>query len=134
MIVLLLLATLAADAAIQVEGRAVPGEEVVVRVLDADGRGRPGETVRVVHRPGLQGQRELAIGITDSRGQVRWTPELWGVARIRAGDELQPVRIAPLEPPRGAIALVVALIVAGLLGSGYGLVPPRPPRRRRSQV
>jgi hypothetical protein len=35
-----------------------------------------GETVTVVHRPGIVGEEEIAIGITDARGRVRWTPRI----------------------------------------------------------
>lgn len=126
-----LLLALVASATIEIETPPTPGEETIVRVLAQDGRPRAGETVRVVHRPGLAGQRELAIGITDARGRVRWTPAEAGVAVVRAGEERLPVRIAPPEAPRDTLVLLGLLLLAAGGALGYGLVPMRIPTRKR---
>src|SRR5690606_23043937 len=73
-------------ASITIEDPPRPGEETVVVVTDDAGRPRAGETVRVIHRPGLGGEREVAVGITDARGRVRWTPQMDGVTIVRAGE------------------------------------------------
>ncbi|MEZ4236501.1 MAG: hypothetical protein R3F59_10150 [Myxococcota bacterium] len=106
------------------------GEEVVLAVTDAEGEARSGETVRVVHRPGLAGEAELAIGISDGRGRVRWTPELSGLARLRAGDEVRSLRIAPAAPPLGVEVTLGLLLVTSLGAFGYGWVGPRGRARR----
>lgn len=110
-----------ARAAISWEQDPRAGTESVIAVVDDAGAPRSGQTVRVVHRPGLAGEKEVAIGITDGRGRVRWTPDAPGVARLRAGDEEQLVRVGAdhVDPTpllilglllaTGAGALVVAL-------------------------
>ena len=61
------------------------GEPVSLQVTGPDQHPQAGQTVRVIHRPGLAAEQEQAIGITDARGTVEWTPALPGVARVRAG-------------------------------------------------
>ncbi len=97
------------------------GEETIVVVTDERGETRPGETVRVVHRPGLAGEREFAVGITDGRGRVRWTPEMPGVARLRAGDEPLEVRVARADPPVGTPLLLGLVGALGLGALAWGL-------------
>ena len=99
------------------------GTELVIEVQHNDGRPRPGETVRVVHRPGLGGEQELAIGITDGLGRVRWTPESPGVAVLRAGDETQSIRVTSDAPPVNTILLLVLLTLTSLGALVYALVP-----------
>lgn len=98
------------------------GVETVLAVLDAEGQGRPGQTVRVVHRPGLAGEKELAIGITDGRGRVRWTPEQPGVARLRAGDETLELAVRGGGAPAPTLVLLGVLLVGGVgsLLFGFG--------------
>src|SRR5690606_11937455 len=62
------------------------GQETTLTLTDLRERPVAGATVQVVYREGLGGERQRAVGITDSRGRVRWTPELSGVVEIRAGD------------------------------------------------
>jgi hypothetical protein len=115
-------------AAVELESSAAEGVETVIVVTDELGDPGSGETVRVVHRPGLPGSRELAIGITDARGRVRWTPAEGGVARGPARGGVMDVRIT-----RGALP-EVTLTLAGLLGAlgaGLWLVVLGPLGRRR---
>jgi len=116
-------------ASITIEDPPRPGEETVVVVTDDAGRPRAGETVRVIHRPGLGGEREVAVGITDARGRVRWTPQMDGVTVVRAGEERLSVRVTPAETPLGTVTLLVVLSLAALGSLGYGLVRPGPKSR-----
>lgn len=111
----------AAQATVTFAGPLQAGEEVLVEVTDSTKEPLIGETVRVVHRPGLSGEREVAVGITDARGRVRWTPESPGVARLRAGDEWQAIRVAPASTPSGVPALLGVLGALGCGALAYGL-------------
>jgi len=120
---LLLFSALGAD--IRVDPAPVQGEDTVVVVTDPDGRPLPGETVRVVHRPNLDGERELAIGISDGFGRVAWTPEQAGVTRLRAGDSVIGLRVGWANLPSttftvGALGLLLSLLS---LAFGLGLLP-----------
>jgi hypothetical protein len=106
------------------------GVEAIVLVTDEIGDPQSGETVRVVHRPGLAGEKELAIGITDGRGRVRWTPETAGIAKIRAGEQVQPIRVVADRPPTTSGVAIALLFCAGLLALGFGLRGPRRAGRR----
>ncbi len=96
------------------------GAESVITVTDDLGRIQPGATVQVLHRPELDGERQIAIGITDSRGRVRWTPELAGVARVRAGDIAEPVVVGRPGPPPTAVTLLALLLAGAAGGTVYG--------------
>jgi hypothetical protein len=101
-------------------GQPSVGEPVRLTITDDADHPLPGQTVRVVHRPGLALEREQAIGITDARGQVEWTPAAAGLARLRAGDRVQPVQVAaPFPIPTASAAFV--LLVLGLGALGWGL-------------
>jgi hypothetical protein len=109
----------AAHAAITAAEPPREGTEVVLLVVDAAGEPRSGETVRAVHRPGLAGEREVAIGITDGRGRVRWAPETSGMTTVRAGEEVQVMRVAPASFDPSVSILLVLLLAAG--GGALGL-------------
>jgi hypothetical protein len=100
-------------------------ETVVVVTAPGIGEEAPqpvaGATVRVTHRPGLAGEKELAIGITDGRGRVRWVPGEGGVADVRANDEVERVRIDSGGVPPVEAGLGGTLLVAGLLALRHGL-------------
>ncbi len=99
--------------------------ETVVTVV-RDGEPAAGETVRVVVRPGLAGSRELAVGITDGRGRVRWTPEASGLTEVRAGSERVRVLVAASGVPATTSVLLTVLT---LLTLGYLVVGFRPRAR-----
>lgn len=101
-----------AHAGIRIEAPPVERQETVILVTDELGDPRPGETVRVIHRPGLAGERERAVGITDGRGRVRWTPEQPGIAELQAGDEPLRIRVAWARVP------VATWLLLGLLACG----------------
>lgn len=121
---LLLLGSLAL-ATVELSTPPVRGEEVLLTVTDELGEPEAGVTVRVVHRAGLAAASEMAIGISDARGEVPWVPVQSGVAEVVAGDEILPVRIAWTHTPSGPVSALVLLLIAALSGLGYGL-------RRRS--
>jgi hypothetical protein len=89
------------------------GQEVII-VVDRDGVPGRGETVRVVHRPGTAHERERAIGISDGRGRVSWTPEEGGVAEVRAGEELRGLHVAYAGIPTGTATALALLALASL--------------------
>lgn len=121
-----------ASVTLDVEGEPVAreGVETIVLVTDEIGDSQSGETVRVVHRPGLAGEKELAIGITDGRGRVRWTPETSGIAKIRAGDQVQLIRVVADRPPTTTGVALGLVACSGFLALGYGVRGPRRPGRR----
>lgn len=129
MIWLLCLAALGAP--VTIEPPPQVGLQSMVLVLDELERPEPGVTVQVVHRPGLAGERQQAIGITDSRGVVRWTPHHGGVATLRAGDRRLPMVVAWQHTPLGTWVLLVLLGVAALGFAGYGVSSRRPGNRSR---
>ena len=106
---------------ITTDGPPTLGKALVISVLDVEGHGQGGETVRVVHRPGLAGEREVAIGITDGLGRVRWTPEIRGIAQLRAGDERVAVHIATDSAPPATALLVVLLFLSSLGAIVWGV-------------
>jgi hypothetical protein len=123
----LLLALATASAEIRFESPPVVGEPVVI-VVERDGRVGRGETVRVVHRPGTVHERERAIGITDGRGRVGWTPEEGGVAEVRAADETLPVHVRWAAAPTSTLTALLLVFLTGLGMSLAGL------RRRTRRV
>ena len=123
---ILLLATLA-SASILVEEPATLGEEVEITVLDDLSRPVVGAPVRVVHRAGLAGERELAIGLTDARGQVYWTPTYDGRTQVRARELSTTVRVHAKALPAPTLVLLGLSALTALV---LGLLALRPPRRR----
>jgi len=114
----------AAWGAVTLETEPAAGVETVVAVQDPEGDPRGGVTVRVVMRPGLSGERELAVGITDGRGRIRWTPQEPGVAWLRAGDEDLRVRVAG-PPPGSALLLLGALVTSSVAALVRGATSSR---------
>jgi hypothetical protein len=88
------------------------GVESTLTVLDDAGAPVPGATVRALHREGLAGARELAIGITDAEGQVRWTPKLGGPTLVEAGNQRQHELVAWDQPPAETLISWLLLLVA----------------------
>ena len=99
--------------------------ETTVTVQDAAGTPSPGATVRVTYRPGLDGEREVAVGITDGLGRVRWTPDQGGVAELRAGPNRRRVEIERGGAPASSLTLVLLLLLASLGALAYGVLPRR---------
>ncbi len=114
----------AAWGAVRLEAPPDAGVETVVVVQDDEGDARGGATVRVVMRPGLAGERELAVGITDGRGRIRWTPQEPGVVWMRAGDEIMRLHVAG-HPPGAALLSLGALLVGGTAALVRGIASTR---------
>ncbi len=112
----------AALAGIQIDAPGGPRVDQAATITVTDGADHPlpGQTVRVVHRPGLALEQEQAIGITDARGQVAWSPSAPGLARVRAGDTWQSVHVAG-PVPATTVAALVALVLAAAASIGWGL-------------
>lgn len=123
---ILLLAWLA-HAEILVGSDPLVGEEVEITVLDDLSRPLSGTPVRVVHRVGLAGERELAVGLTDSRGNVYWKPGQPGRALIRARTQEHTVHVRAETPPTNTFILLGGATLLGLALLG---IAARPPRRR----
>lgn len=107
----------------------VVGGESAITVVDDLSQPVISASVRVVHRPGLVGERELSIGLTDSRGTVYWTPEHAGPARLRAGSTPVLVHVARDQAPIARWILLGALGALILVLIGYGAWPARRPPR-----
>ena len=119
------------DRTLQIEPPARQGVESVVTVLDWAGRPSAGVTVRAIHRPDLPRAEDAAIGITDSLGRVRWTPEKGGVTEIIAHDTELDVAVAWARPPETTLAWLVVLVAASvgmLVHAVRRPAAPRPPR------
>ncbi len=114
----------AARAGISLDADPVVGSEVEIAVTDEFGDPRTGETVRVHHGPGLASERELAVGITDGRGRIRWTPSVPGVAELLVGTEPLRVRVTPREPPITSALMTALTALAGLVAALAGFVVP----------
>lgn len=94
------------------------GVESVVEVGEEAPVG--GAPVRVIFRPGLPGQHEAAVGITDAAGQVRWTPAEPGAVMIEAGELSAVVHVAPSAVPvdLGVHLVVLAAVITWLVRRG----------------
>jgi len=119
-----LLATLA-FADIVVESPPVAGQEVTITVVDDVSMPVPQATVRAIHRPGLPGERDLAVGLTDARGRVYWTPSDGGPMLLRARDEEAVVHVDYAQAPTTSLVLLLGSAGLGLGLLLWGLWPAR---------
>lgn len=122
--IVLLLAQLA-SAEIVVEPAPVTGREVVIHVIDDLSRPVPGATVRAVSRAGLPGEREVAVGLTDPRGRVYWTPSKGGPHTVRAGRQEAIVHVERASLPLTSLLVLIGAMLAGLGALVVGLWPSR---------
>ena len=113
--------TLAALASITLPDDVVVGEEIVLALEDDSGKPIRGETVTVVHHPNTAREREMAINISDGRGQVAWIPAQAGLAELQAGSQSERVVITNPQAPRSAGLMLVLICLFILGGLVYGL-------------
>lgn len=114
-----------ACAEILIEAEPVAGKTIAIDVVDDLSRPVSGATVRAIRRPGLPGERDLAVGLTDARGRVYWTPKEPGTQVLRAREHERIVHVEAVSPPLTPLLL---LGTSGLLGLGlllWGLWPAR---------
>ncbi len=109
---------------VEVEPAPAQGLPSQVTVRRGSGQPAPGETVQVAYRPGLAGERVVAIGITDDQGRVTWTPDAPGVAHLLAGDERLGLTVTREALPLPTLGLLGSL----LLGAGLALALGAPRR------
>ena len=117
---LALLLTGVAQGGISVIEPAEVGHETWVTVTNQDVPA-PGETVTVVHRPGIAGEHEIAIGITDAMGRVRWTPSSAGLSTVHADGHILRLHVHSLLPPPSAVTMLGLITMGGLASLIYGL-------------
>lgn len=115
-----------AHAEVGLSGEPSLGDEVTVSLTDNAGRPVQGATVRVIHRPDLHSATEVAVGITDARGEASWVPDTPGVATLIAGDEQLELAIAWDAMPTTTLIGVMLLVTAALTSAGYALRPSAP--------
>lgn len=104
------------------------GSASTVTVTTEEGGPRAGVTVTVVERPGRPDADEIAIGISDARGRVQWTPEASGPARLRADDADAYVVVPWPRPPAAPLVLLALLGLAGVGAIAFGRTPAALPR------
>lgn len=129
----LLLALQLAHAGVVATPPATPGATSQILLSDAQGAVKRGGTASAVTRPGLPGQAERGLGVTDARGRVRLTPEGSGVVVVRLdGRDVGAVHVAWPAPPASALVPLVLLGGLSLLGVlvGAGLVQLPAARRQ----
>jgi hypothetical protein len=109
------------------EAPPVAGATQNVTVLDDSGAPIPGATVRVAYRSGLDGAREMSLGITDGLGRVRWPIDGPGRVELLIADEVLPMSVAAAEVPWETVTLLSLLflfsaiaLVAGVTGRRVG--------------
>ena len=105
-------------------------ETVEVTLRDDDDRAVAGATVRIAYRPGLDGARELSLGVSDTLGRVRWPVDAAGRAELLVDREHIPVTIAYADPPWQTLTVMALLlafalsaIIAGITGRNRGSSP-----------
>lgn len=117
---MIVLLTTLAHASIELGAAPTVGDEIVVSVVDGQGRPARGETVRVIHRPGLPTEEERAIGISDARGRVTWTPDRPGRFALFAGDQRFEGRVPYPQPPPEPMVGLLLLVGAAFVAVVYG--------------
>ncbi|MFT7518633.1 MAG: hypothetical protein ACI9MC_000765 [Kiritimatiellia bacterium] len=120
-----LLLLLSARADIILDAPAIEGQETSITIINDLSQPQSGVTVRVLLRNGLPGERDLAVGLTDSRGKVFWKPKTGGIAIIKISGQTLAVPVQHDRPPRGPLVLMGLLALAALAGLGYGAAPTR---------
>ncbi len=101
-----------------------PTIEVPAFVTVTDDLGRPvvGATVMASWRPGLPASREQTLGVTDSLGRVRWTPDASGIVALSTSGGSFPVRVEGAAP----VETITLLGLLALVATGSAIWGARP--------
>ncbi|MFK7931323.1 MAG: hypothetical protein AB8H79_24280 [Myxococcota bacterium] len=126
---MILLFSSLALAVLQVEAPPQAGTEVAITLLDDLSRPVAGATVRAIYREGISEERDLAVGLTDARGRVYWTPKQGGPVVLRAKRDELRVNVAYGWPPLTPIAVGIPVGTLGMGLLAFGLWGSR--RRKR---
>jgi hypothetical protein len=105
------------------------GTESAITVVDDLSRPVVGAPVRATYRLGLGDEREVAVGLTDARGMVYWTPTVGGPVALRAREHRETAHIERASAPTTEavmLSLFTTLILAITLLSLW------PDRRREA--
>ncbi len=117
----LLLLLQLASAGLEIQPAPVIETETAVLVTREDGSAIGGATVRGIVHPGNHDEHEVAIGVTDARGRVLWTPDTSGRVTIRAGDQERDVLVAWKSAPTGVAMMLALLFLLGAASIGRSL-------------
>ena len=117
---ILLLASLS-WATIEVEEPVTAGQEVAITVVNDLSQPRPGLTVRAIYRRDLATEQDMAVGLTDARGRVYWTPKRGGPVTLRAKSEEQLVQVGYAWPDATSYVLGIPAFILGFAMLGLGL-------------
>ena len=95
------------------------GQATLVSVTDDLDRPVVGATVMASWRPGLAASREQSLGVTDSLGRIRWTPDASGVVAVSTSGATAPLRVDGAAPGDTlAILGLLALVATGAAAWG----------------
>ena len=80
-------------AGILIDHPSTTSSEITITVTNSADIPLSGVSVRAHHRPGWHDASEIAVGISDSNGRVRWAPKVSGPALLQAGTQTQTIYI-----------------------------------------
>lgn len=101
------------------------GSEVIITLTRDGSVPSAGVTVTATRFPGLPAQEEVALGLTDGWGRVRWAPSAGGVYAVSAHGTTALASVPWPSPPIEAAAPLAALLVVSALSAAWGLTRPR---------
>lgn len=128
-----LMSGLASPALASIEGTAEPfvhGRTSTLVVQDDEGKRWPDRAIDVVYYPGADIAERESLGVTDARGEVRWTPRFAGLSRIEVLDEGDSPGASSVVESRvvgvrfrrvPAVGLAVFVLACALLFGGLAL-------------
>jgi hypothetical protein len=99
-----------ASAEILVEESLAQGQRAEIQVVDSISMPVAGASVHVVSRPGLSGEEEITVGITDPRGRLHWTPSEGGVYIIRAAHQERRIQVSWHRWPMSVLWSLLGLL------------------------
>ena len=104
----------------------VRDRQTVVRVLDETGLPASGRIVTADYFPNSMVERTDSLGVSDSTGMVRWTPEFAGIVTLGASKDgaSTSLSVSVRFPgvPAGAVLVFIAAGVILLGGAGWSFM------------